>query len=42
MTDYEQNAINLVDSLKAKQDQELIETRAYWTERFYNEKKWSK
>ena len=42
MADYEQTAFQLVQNLATKQDQEVAEMRAYWTERFYNEHRWTK
>jgi predicted double-glycine peptidase len=42
MADYEQTAFQLVQNLASKQEQEVAEMRAYWTERFYNEHRWTK
>lgn len=42
MSDYEETAFELVENLKAKQSQELAEMRAHWTEKFYNDHRWSK
>mmetsp|Transcript_39709 Transcript_39709/g.60854 ORF Transcript_39709/g.60854 Transcript_39709/m.60854 type:complete len:128 (+) Transcript_39709:971-1354(+) len=42
MSDYEQTAFDLVEQLKAKQDQELDEMRQFVTEKFYNDHRWNK
>lgn len=42
MGDYERTAFDLVEQLKAKQNQEIEEMHKYTTERFYNDHRWNK
>ena len=42
MGDYEQTAYDLVEQLKSKHTQEIIDMHNYITEKFYNEHRWNK
>ena len=42
MGDYERTAFDLVEQLKAKQNQEIEDMYKYQTEKFYNDHRWNK